>query len=221
MGRITICQAADDLYAKEMACTRRRAHGMGYEHFCKELRGTLPSDFKRSPFLRCTFKPKVIKEALLSLLFAKRPRTLVYLDADVALAKPLEIEDQFNFDVGVVLRPSDEIADNAHHPEVGLINTGVLLFNVGALPFLDLWIEVTGDDKYEQQTFNELLVGNLGEAPDRVIGILPVGQHKIRTRIFPRAYHAYAPSPDAYLVHFKGGYGDKIHQFCGKECDEG
>ena len=198
MGRITIVQAADPYMEKEAACTKRRAEDMGYDYLFYPLSPSTDTERNSSKFIPCKFKPGIILDALDRIPGG----ILVYLDADVALVKPLEIGP---FDLAYCLRPEDEIDQNRGQPDVGTVNTGILFFSKNAIPFVEKWLSDCTTETTEQRSFNRLIGGPLPPAID--------------VQILPRKYyHAYIPTSEAHLVHYKGGNAHQIHQFC-EDCD--
>lgn len=199
MGGITVVQGFTPDLRRHADCTQRRAYEMGYEYRGFEL--GLDDDLKKTNgFIPCHFKPDIIFQTL-----AETENIVVYLDVDVALVKPLEIED-LDFKVGAARRPLDEIAVNLDRPEVGTVNTGILFFRPAGLGFVGAWRQSCFQfpEKPEQEMYNRLI-------------------HEldcIDVTLFDQSiYHAYVPSPEARLVHFKPGGFEKIHQYCKGACE--
>ena len=210
MDRIVIVQAGNAKHAKELRCTKKRCDKFGYEHSSYNLGGlgfgtnffTAPEDLERHRgFISCRFKPKMLRVE--SQIWDKQT-ILVYLDADVALVQSLG-DLSFLHGPGAVLRPLDETEREAHQPDVGRINTGILFFRCDAKSkrFIDAWDIRSRQRPTEQRAFNELAL----EQPEEVT-FLP--RHE---------YHAYEPTGKAKLVHYKGGQAERVHDHCETSCE--
>ena len=134
-------------------------------------------------FVRCHFKPKVIKKTL------EEHDKVIYLDVDAVMNRPLEIE--WDFDIGVTIRTAEEVIKYSNNDNVGAINTGVIFFKKsdGVMHFLDQWIEMLDSKTIEQNAFNRLIRGT------------PLKVKKFPTLLYN---NYYTTSNIAYITHYKG-----------------
>lgn len=216
MDRITILQAGDDKVKTELACTAKRAAAYDYEiaHFdLTKLGPQYEGDLiSKNGFIPCKFKPYVILRTLEMAL-----DLVVYLDADVALVYPID-DLRGDYDLGVTIRSKGEIDTHTHVPDVGKVNTGVLMFYPTAIPFVTAWLETTKKTSTEQRALNEML------DLDCKIGTIKVQKNGLRVMQFDSQEYNNTSEGliinslnKAKLVHFKGGEYKRIHSFCVKE----
>ncbi len=83
------------------------------------------------PFIQATHKPFCVKH-----YFDHFSEPMMLVDADCLFMEKVE---ETGFDIGVTLKPRRKIDTSDHY--AGVLNTGVIFFNVNAAKLIDRWIE--------------------------------------------------------------------------------
>ncbi len=214
---LTVVIAGDAKFSAEVSCASAAAQRFGYEVLTYDLGGlgwgipweTDPQDLQPSPggsFPPCLFKPTILRDAIY------RADHLVYTDADAVIVDALDIEG--DYDVGVTIRHTKEIAAYRSDPRVGKINAGVLFLQNGpqTREFLQHWSDATVRVGGDQLALNSFLSPHIQRAGDEVE---PGG---LRVKVFDSADYNEtrgAPTDRAKILHFKGGQREKFHDYCG------
>ena len=148
---------------------------------------------------RSLFKPQVMADAAI-----KYPdETIVWLDADTLLLKPLDVEG--DYDVGVAARSPDELKKTRMLITCGMgglatyqgrHNSGFVVFRATGqrLPFIRRWralVEQVGND----QLALNILIDKM--AVDDT-------NNTLRIKKFPNAYNSKVIAPDTIVYHYKG-----------------
>jgi hypothetical protein len=83
------------------------------------------------PFIQATHKPFCVKH-----YFENNSEPMMLVDADCLFMQRVE---ETGFDVGVTLKPKNKMDTSDHYN--GVINSGVIFFNINASELIDRWIE--------------------------------------------------------------------------------
>jgi hypothetical protein len=112
----------------------------------------------------CMLKPRIMLDALNS-----TDETVVYLDADAFLVKPIPEIETGNYDVGVTYKGGER---NTY------INAGVLFFRqtVAARKFLHMWLDLIEDVDAKMKTVKSHQIGDQIFLNDLVFSHVPKGQ---------------------------------------------
>lgn len=85
----------------------------------------------RVPFIQATHKPFCVKH-----YFENNNEPMILVDADCLFMQRVE---ETGFDVAVTLKPRNKIDTSDHY--AGVINSGVIFFNINATELIDCWIK--------------------------------------------------------------------------------
>jgi hypothetical protein len=145
---------------------------------------------------------------------------LVYLDGDAFLANSLDESVTTNdYDVGVTLRPEQEIQAAAARGDTHILNAGVIFFNTNAEVidnFVNRWVELIEeiDGELREQTALTELIRSSGEDifyDYYRTGALNLGNHRITCKIFPCERYNYYNVEEGIdrennrILHLKSG----------------
>lgn len=172
------------------------------------------SRFRR---VKSAMKPELLKKAMES-----DHRTIVWIDGDATLIRPIdEIEQDNSFDIGLTIRPKVN-RKKSHYTNAGVV---FIKNNEAGKQFVQTWVDAMPDvpdlntatkppNYSDQQTLEEtLLLPNINVVPWDAFGTI----HNVlgaRIKFFEcRKYNNFwlhkmeiwkAPDPDTKILHFKG-----------------
>lgn len=165
-NRILIVQAVTPgtIYEEMAQATRRAAERLGYGYHCSEI---VPSDDLRGSEPPCTFKPAVVRAAIVS---SNMGDWVVWLDADAILFRSLDGIASDDWDVAVTLRERHMI-DHSPSPAMKFLNAGVIAIQATAigLHFAYFWGRNTINRGNDQWGLNDTVGGD--RAPDAWRGL--------------------------------------------------
>lgn len=104
-------------------------------------------------FPPCTFKPRVIKNAL------EDDKLIIWMDVDALLVDRIDELKEDSFDIGLTRRRESEIRKSGHKSRVGEVNLGVCFFrsNDKVEDFIDRWTVKTDRLNNDQHAMNQLI----------------------------------------------------------------
>ena len=153
---------------------------------------------------RALHKPDIILDALSR---TEPLSTVVYLDGDAFLVKPIDEIDDMPFDVGVTVRREGESEDeplDSHKKVMGQVNAGVLFFRhtQRTLDFVGKWKSLTQQVGNDQLALCTLLNVNI-ELPRN--GIILIGELNVLTlpTDIYNNYYEEDMSDEIKIIHMK------------------
>ncbi|WP_162562598.1 hypothetical protein [Salinigranum rubrum] len=151
-------------------------------------------------------------------------RKLIFLDGDAVIINELPILADDSVDIGVTLRPHEEIEAARERGDYHVLNAGVLIFNCSAEKvhaFTSEWIDRMHDCDLplrEQSSLSKLIQSidpniyqNFGNT-----GVLSVSGQNIRVKILDMREYNYNWIEDGWdrsknrILHFKSGRHDEV-----------
>lgn len=214
------------VYEQMANVTRANALDLGYSYDRVEL---LPSDDLRGQEPPCTFKPRVVLNALFQHrqpVYADEPNWIVWIDADAILVRPID-DIAGNWDVAVTLRERHMI-NHSPSEHMKFLNAGVIAIKADyhGLMFVQAWLEMTALTQNDQGGLNYAVARDL--SPDGWRGLygqtieasIQVDSSQLRPRVrildavgggwnnwlFP---HGQLPD-STRIAHFKGELRDRL-----------
>lgn len=154
---------------------------------------------------------------------------LIFLDGDAILNNSLPVLKSEEFDVGVTLRPHDEIEAAKERGDYHVLNSGVIIWNCSpkkSQAFVDAWIERMKRcdlPLQEQSSLSKLIeehnpgiyveFGNVGK--------VDTGEHKISVKILDCREYNYNWVEDGWsrenrILHFKSGRFEDTENYISK-----
>lgn len=174
---------------------------------------------ERSEWYYCQ-KPYMIRDC--AIRSAGGP--LVFLDGDAIMINELPILADESVDIGVTLRPHEEIETARQRGDYHVLNAGVIIFNCSAekiLSFTSEWINWMNECELplrEQSSLSKLVQSIDPDIYEEFgnTGILSVSGEKIRVKILDMREYNYNWIEDGWdssqnrILHFKSGRHDEV-----------
>jgi hypothetical protein len=145
-----------------------------------------------SRFIRATHKPACIRH-----YWRNHSERMIFVDADCLFAQRVE---EAGFDVGVTLRPRDEL-DVADHYN-GVLNAGVVMFNAPAGELIERWAEACGQAEATDQSALTAVLSETIDWPGSYGRICD--WHGLKVKVFPTETHNDYRLGGGKILHFKG-----------------
>lgn len=154
---------------------------------------------------------------------------LIFLDGDAILNNSLPVLESEEFDVGVTLRPHDEIEAAKKRGDYHVLNSGVIIWNCApkkALAFVDAWIDRMKRcdlPLQEQSSLSKLIEeqnpGIYNEFGN--VGKIDTGEYVIDVKILDCKEYNYNWVEEGWdknnrVLHFKSGRFEDIERYLSK-----
>lgn len=151
---------------------------------------------------------------------------LIFLDGDAILNNSLPVLESEKFDVGVTLRPHDEIEAAKKRGDYHVLNSGVIIWNCSprkAQAFVGAWIDRMEEcdlPLQEQSSLSKLIEEQNSDIYDDFgnVGQIDTGEHQIVVKILDCREYNYNWVEKGWgennrILHFKSGRYENIEKY--------
>jgi len=147
--------------------------------------------FKKVLFIRATHKPFCVKH-----YFENYSEPMILVDADCLFRERVE---EYDFDVGVTLKPRERIDVSNHY--TGVLNSGVIFFNTNSAELINRWMnECQKSNSTDQKALTDILSETIDwKHYDKIYD-----WHGLRVKVFKTDDYNDYYLKNGKIFHFKG-----------------